>query len=344
LLETDEDYGKKRNPPRVAVCSPDERALVGAVVEVWPAGKAHSGASPLRSAKTEPSPSHVEFRGLPAGDYLVVAGLADCLKGAASVQELDPTAKKPTDVTVTVRDGARIHGHADVPGLYAGDYRVAGRVTGEMGGRRFVRMDRGEGKPAEEMEVRLREAERVDLDMLVLPAASLSGSLACSDEGSLPARASFRVFPFDVAATGRTARFGLETDQYEERAFLRGLPERKFKLSVVVKHPYLVPPSRSLPEQEFDLVRGKLITLPAAFDKVGGLLEVHSAGAAARLVQAAGAPTIRPVVDGQAHFPGTPPGNYRAEACEDAACARVVTTWEGVEVAPARTIIVGEPR
>ena len=50
---------------------------------------------------------------------------------------------------------------------------------------------------------------------------------------------------------------------------------------------------------------------------------------------------IRPVADGKASFPGTVPGSYRLDLCEDRACARVLRSWERVVVIGGRTVAVG---
>jgi len=85
-------------------------------------------------------------------------------------------------------------GHAVVKGLYAGDYRVTARISGELAGARFVRVQRGSEAAKDSLVVTLGEGETLDLVLLVLPAASLAGSLACSDHGTLPHEVAFRVF------------------------------------------------------------------------------------------------------------------------------------------------------
>lgn len=505
----------------VRVTAPDETGLAGAVVEIWPAER-NGEDRPLRTAKTKAGRGFVEFRDLPAGDFLIVAGHTEYLENSERLPEFDPEATKPRFVKVTLREGGRITGRAvdenlkpvrevalDIvrigepprtvladeelaarkistsvltdltgraiaPGLPAGTYRVSGRVSGELAGTRFVRVRRGEGEPAPELDVQLEETTRLDLDLVVRPAASLAGRLACTDGRNFPARASFRVFPAggvvpdpwrameirkdaalaldDVGLTGdqldhfrvgplppgayllavrpagheywswvhdvlvpdaasilhaaetsildigitplecsplvmiapqvrsgeavpdfrsaeidvdlaetdvglpgkdasagpggkekRPAAFAGDLDRHESRAFLRRLPEGAFKLSVAVRHPYLIPSSLVLPEQAVDLVRGKLVTLAPVFRSVGGLVEVYGARAAARLVPTEGDPVIGLAVDTKVSFPGTAPGSYRVEACDDATCQRVSHAWERVDVAAARTAILRAP-
>lgn len=503
-----EDDGEGNAPLRVGVSDPDGSDLVGAVIEVWPAER-EADVLPLRSMKTKPYPPFVEFKDLPAGDYLVVAGHADYLEDSQRVPEYDPRLEKPTIVAMTLREGARISGRAvdenrkpvpDValdmvgtgdpprtlladaeiaarkssasvltdltgravgPGLPARTYRVSARLAGELAGTRFVFVRRGEQEPVSHLDLRLEEGTRVDLELLVLPAASISGRLACTDGRGFPARASFRVFPAggvlpdpwreteirkdaamaldDVRLTGdhldrfrvgpllpgayllamrpaghdfwswahdvlapdaastlqavetsaldvgvtplecsplvtivpqvrsgealpdfrlaeidvdarthddpeRAAAFAFALEQHESRAFLRRLPEGKFKLSTTVRHPYLIPPSQSLVEQDVDLVPGKVVTVAPLFQRVGGLVEVYVTGAAAKLVPTEGEPEIRLAVDAKVSFPGTLPGTHRFEAREDAACLRVTHIWERVEVNAARTTTLQELR
>jgi hypothetical protein len=88
-------------------------------------------------------------------------------------------------------------GRQDMKGLYPGTYHVEARMTGEMAGTRFVRI-RGDRRTEDAIDVTLSESETRSLALVVLPAASLSGSIACTDGGSFPPQASFRVF--DVTA------------------------------------------------------------------------------------------------------------------------------------------------
>jgi hypothetical protein len=100
------------------------------------------------------------------------------------------TAKKQRGTRLT-----DVTGHLEIPGLYSGDYRVEARMTGEQSTTRFVLLRQGSAKHTRSIEVHLTEGERTDVDLLVLPAASLSGRLACSDRGTMPAKVSFRIFP-----------------------------------------------------------------------------------------------------------------------------------------------------
>jgi hypothetical protein len=128
-----------------------------------------------------------------------------------------------------------------------------------------------------------------------------------------------------------------DVEVHAARAFLRRLREGKFKTAVTVEHPYLIPPSSSVPEQELDLTRGGYAEIHVAFERLGGMVKVKADGMAARMTPADGTPLIRPVSDGAAAFPGTLPGSYRVEVCGDADCSSVTATWEGVVVRPGRT-------
>jgi hypothetical protein len=127
---------------------------------------------------------------------------------------------------------------------------------------------------------------------------------------------------------------------HAERAFLRRLSEGKFKATVTVEHPYLIPPSISVPERELELTRGSFAEIHVAFERLGGMVKVQGAGKAARLSPEEGSPIIRPVADGTAAFPGTPPGRYRVELCADAECSAATATWKDVIVRAARTTFV----
>jgi hypothetical protein len=502
LTTKEEDNPEKGQPLIVSVWSPEGRPAVGAIVEVWPPGEDRLSGDPLKTGKTEGYAGSVRFAGLAAGNYLVAAGREDFLEGTAKVEDHDPKAKEPTRVTVTLRQGAKLHahaqddrdhpvqgvelsyerlsplpkmvlanagiaakkrlgtalsdltGHSEIPGLYSGDYRVEARMTGEQSATRFVLARQGSAKHTRSIEVRLTEGERSDVDLLVLPAASLSGGLACSDKSTMPAKVSFRIFPADsrvedlwrdkkltsgavsapddvllrgigadrfhlgplspgeyhlavrpdgqdywsfasneltpdratilpveeaapldtgvveiecgplvaivpeirskeplpdlhlgaVRATLRPAReekgrraVSANVEVHAERAFLRRLPEGKFQTSVTVEHPYLIPPSVSVPERELDLIRGKLAEIHVTFDRLGGLVEVRGDGKAARLTPGDGSPLVRPVADGTAAFPGTLPGTYRVELCGDPDCSAVTASWMQVVVLAGRT-------
>jgi hypothetical protein len=502
LTTKDGDDVKKGRPLVVTVQSPDRRPLPGALVEVSPSDAARLPADPLETGKTEGYGGSVSFHDLPAGSYLIAAGRDDFLDATATVKDYDPNAHEPTSVTVTLREGAKLHahaldekdrpvqgvelaytrlsalpqmalanadmaakkrhgtglsdvtGHIEIPGLYSGDYRVEARMTGEQSATRFVLARQGSAKHTRSIDVRLTEGERSDVDLLVLPAASLDGRLACADRGTMPAKVSFRLFPATahvenlwrekdlkadavsapddvvlrgdqadgfqlgplqpgeyhlaarpngqvywswasnelvpdratvfpveegarldtgvieiecgpvvailpeiqskeaipdltlgrVHATVRPSRdedhprsVGADVEVHTARAFVRRLQEGKFKATVTVEHPYLIPPSSSVPERELDLTRGSFAEIRVPFDRLGGMVKVKTDGMAARMTPADGTPVIRPVADGAAAFPGTLPGSYRVEACRDADCSAVTATWEGVVVRAART-------
>lgn len=490
-------------PLIVAVESPAGRRLLpGSIVEIWPPEAEKKTGEPLRSGKTEGYEGTVRFYGLSAGDYLAVAGREEFLEGTARVESYDPKADKPKRVTVTLREGAKLHahalddkdrpvqsvelsytrlsplpemvlaneavarrkqlgsaltdvtGHLEIPGLYAGEYRLEARMTGEESATRFVVFRQRQAKHTPSIEVHLTEGERSDADLLVLPAASLSGGLVCSDRGTMPAKVGFRVFPAespveglwsdkdlrsgaaiasdDVVLRGAQAdRFHLgplspgayrlaarpdgqhywswaanelvpdrttvfpileaatvdtgvvviecgplvvalpeikskeplpdlrlgvtrasmrpagqekskrsvsvEVEAHADRVFVRRLQEGKFQMALTLEHPYLVPPSISVPEQTLDLMRGNVAEIHVTFDQVGGMVEVLGDGRAARLTPKEGDPVVRPIADGKANFPGTIPGICRVEVCGDSDCAAVTATFDPVTVLAGRT-------
>ena len=345
-------------------------------------------------------------------------------------------------------------GHLEIPGLYSGEYRLEARMTGEQSATRFVLFRQRGAKDHRSIDVRLVEGERSDVELLVLPAASLSGGLACSDRGTMPAKVSFRIFstdppaevlwrdndlvsgavlaPGDVVLRGPAAdRFhlgplspgayrlaarpsgqrywswasnelvpdraalypvaeadlvdtgvvqiecgplvavvpeigsqeplpdlrlgrvhasfrldgdekggrdlGAEVEMHADRVVLRRLREGKFRTTLTVEHPYLIPPSIAVPEQVLPLTRGDVVTLHVAFERLGGSVEVRGDGRVARLTPAEGDPVTRPVTNGKAEFPGTIPGIYRVDSCGDPDCSSVTATWTGVAVLAGRT-------
>jgi hypothetical protein len=351
-----------------------------------------------------------------------------------------------------------VTGHADVRSLYTGTYRVKARMAGEQGATRFVVFRDGEAKRNSSIDVSLTERGE-SLELLVLPAASLSGGLVCSDRGTMPPTASFRifaaespveglwrdddlasgaalasndevlrgtgadhfqlgplslgayrlaarpagqrywswasndlvpdnaaVFPADELravdagkveiecgpvlavvpaikskepvpdlrlgvvrastrpADGRAPR-GLDpyVEMHADRALVRRLREGKFRTTLTVEHPFLVPPSITVPEQELDLLRGNFIPIPVTFDRLGGMIEVRGDGKAARLTPEKGDPVIRAVENGKADFPGTVPGTYRVELCGDPECVSVTATWTDVAACTGKTTFVPEP-
>jgi hypothetical protein len=502
LTTRDKDGPGKTRPLVVSVRSPEGLRLIGATVEVWPPGEEKPASGPLKSGTTERLFGAASFRGLAAGSYRIAAGSADFLEATAMVEAYDPKAKEGTGVSVTLRDGAKLHalaldekdrpvqgvelryerlaplpetaladegvaakkrlgtalsdatGHALVSGLYSGDYRVEARMTGEQSATRFVLARQGNAKPSHSIEVRLTEGERSDVDLRVLPAASLSGGLSCSDRGTMPPKVSYRIFPagspveglwrekslekgavmapdgvllrgeaadrfllgplprgeyvlaarpdgqsywswasnelapdratvFPVAelasqdaglveiecgpliavvpevlskealpdlragsvrATLHTAReegrkrtVSPDVEVHAERAFLRRLPEGKFRAAVSLEHPYLIPPVISVSEKELDLTRGSLAEIHLTFDRVGGLVEVRGDGVAARLTRDQDRAVVRQFVGGVARFPGTPPGTYRVEMCGTPDCSAVTRAWDQVAVVAGKT-------
>jgi hypothetical protein len=124
---------------------------------------------------------------------------------------------------------------------------------------------------------------------------------------------------------------------HADRVFLRRLQEGKFQTAVTVEHPYMIPPSISVPEQTLDLTRGTVAEIHVPFDRLGGMVELRGDGKAARLTPGEGDPVIRPIADGKVDFPGTIPGSYRVELCGDSDCSTVTATFTPVAVLAGRT-------
>ena len=99
-------------------------------------------------------------------------------------------------------DLSDVTGHSEIRGRYSGTHTVQGRMTGEQSATRFVLVKQEGTKPAKSIELDLTEGQRTDVDLVVLPAASLSGRLVCSDRGTMPAKVSFRIFPADKPIEG----------------------------------------------------------------------------------------------------------------------------------------------
>ncbi|MDX1390215.1 MAG: hypothetical protein R3344_13570, partial [Acidobacteriota bacterium] len=76
-------------------------------------------------------------------------------------------------------------------GLYPGRYAVMGRLRGALAATRFVRV-RDDGEPQDQIEILLDGEEERRIELAVRPAASLSGSMVCTDGGSLPGATSIR--------------------------------------------------------------------------------------------------------------------------------------------------------
>lgn len=87
-----------------------------------------------------------------------------------------------------------VTGYADISGLYPGLHRVTGRLLGAQAVTRFVRVGRAGSEVGDDVEVALGPAQRFETRMLVLPAASVAGSIACTDGGQFPPGASIRIF------------------------------------------------------------------------------------------------------------------------------------------------------
>ena len=92
----------------------------------------------------------------------------------------------------TVRADAT--GHVWVRGLPAGTYRLAATLAGAKTAAHFVRLRAGSAPPAASAEVELSEGRTTEVELVVLPAASLTGTLRCSDGGSLAPALGVRVF------------------------------------------------------------------------------------------------------------------------------------------------------
>ena len=86
-------------------------------------------------------------------------------------------------------------GHAWLEGAWPGKYRVRGELQEPDRPTRFVRFDQGHGRVAQELEISLSAGADRELDVLVLPAANLTGRLGCADGRELPGTATSLVLP-----------------------------------------------------------------------------------------------------------------------------------------------------
>ncbi|MCP3982349.1 MAG: carboxypeptidase regulatory-like domain-containing protein [bacterium] len=121
----------------------------------------------------------------------------------AELRALKMRARRDTDAT----------GRAKIVGLYSGAHRIHARLRGEQAVRRFVRIALPDGGHGESLDLHLGEGESATVELAVLPAASVAGSLVCHDHRALPVATSVRVF--DLAA-----RFDVDDPDLERNAAL----------------------------------------------------------------------------------------------------------------------------
>jgi hypothetical protein len=153
-------------------------------------------------------PIHVVVRLPPASRILAYAEDVDGQSVAdvrLDVERLDDPPETLLDVSDQTRQTAvtDASGHARVYGLYPGAYRLQGRLTGALAATRFVKVGRPDGTKQDDVDMMVDPGADIDLELFVLPAASVTGSVACVDDGRLPGAASLRVFGLHDANEGR---------------------------------------------------------------------------------------------------------------------------------------------
>ncbi|MDX1388000.1 MAG: hypothetical protein R3344_02365 [Acidobacteriota bacterium] len=161
------------------------------------------GRQPIDYEPDPEDPRTVDIR-LPAGAAVLATALDE---DDTPVPEVDVRVIRlddPPDIVLEdqrFRDAKKLRegptdttGHIKLTGLYPGRYAVMGRLRGALAATRFVRvMD--DGKQKDEIEITLGGEEERRVELAVRPAASVSGSLACTDGGSLPGATSIRALP-----------------------------------------------------------------------------------------------------------------------------------------------------
>ena len=106
------------------------------------------------------------------------------------LKSTDIAKAKHTRTVVTDRSG-----RASLLGFYPGSYRARAKLKGEHGSRGLIVLGRvGGAKLERDGELGIDGAETVELEGRMLPAASLSASLLCSDGWDLPDTVAVRVF------------------------------------------------------------------------------------------------------------------------------------------------------
>ena len=272
-----------RGPPfNVHVENERRQSLRGVKVEIHHAGAEDS--QPLRSGTTGDY-GNISFRGLPKGDYRVVAGHVDYLEGRIEVPDHDPGQPESQRThNVVLPDGAEIRlqafdpageplagveltaqridelpnvilgaqefldaklerstvsdqsGRGSVGGFYGGVHRLSARLRGADGSRGLIYLTTGEEDPRRELELELTAGEPIEVEARMLPAASLTATLVCSDAWDMPDTVAVRVFEahefdpavnlFDLPASFATEALVLEgrsRDHLEVGPFQRGV-------------------------------------------------------------------------------------------------------------------------
>lgn len=87
-------------------------------------------------------------------------------------------------------------GHAWIESAWPGPYRATAELTGPRAGTRFVRFQPERGAPVDELELELTPGtEERKVEMVVQPAANLTGELVCLTDRRLPGAASLVAVP-----------------------------------------------------------------------------------------------------------------------------------------------------
>jgi hypothetical protein len=123
-------------------------------------------------------------------DHPAIGVALDVTSVGAVPESADPVARLAAQAPeISVPPSKDQTGHVIVSGLSAGSYRVRPALSGELASSATVVIGRKGERGEEETTVALEDDGRADLDVRVLPAASLAGRLVCADGNPLPREA-----------------------------------------------------------------------------------------------------------------------------------------------------------
>lgn len=129
-------------------------------------------------------------------------------------------------------------------------------------------------------------------------------------------------------------------DSHHDAVVLRGLPEGEADLEVALSHPYFVPAVIRVQIRE-ELERGGTTRVVPVIPAVGGVIRFDLEQAvAARIVDGAGSERVERSRAGGPVFENLAPGRYRVDLCGDVDCATIERSWDEVDVAPLKTIVL----
>ena len=115
---------------------------------------------------------------------------------------------------------------------------------------------------------------------------------------------------------------------------LRGLPEGRSQLDLVLDHPFFLPGTArpAADDAHLDLARGTERELALSVAAIGGAITLDGAPAA-RITDPSGASRVMAADPrGRVLAAHLPEGDYRVDACGDAVCTTIRRSWPGVPV------------